>query len=282
MLASRSDQIRSAPFPTVAALRPSEGPQRSALVDKLSTSLTCVSLRTAARIVTSNSWQPQWATAVTSNERAWWKLGTKSFQEHNAIISKHLNTTGPRGVSLRTDGSLNVMKVATPRDPASGAGVLTRFDRFIFQTWWKRRLKAPSLQHYRTRNRTACDCWDQRYGDLKLRPCQITGNTWIIAATRPIDWHRPHTLKDLGVEMCRECGLAKFNAVGKHALKVSNTPFRARAGNRRKQTGLALRATQNMESWQLTQKISDSTCKLCYSKTQVTEHQCTDTSRNLS
>ena len=63
--------------------------------------------------------------------------------------------------------------------------------------------------------------------------------------------------------------------------KVSNTPFRARAGNRRKQTGLALRPTQNMESWQLTQKISDSTCKLCYSQTQVTEHQCTDTSRNL-
>ena len=30
--------------------------------------------------------------------------------------------------------------------------------------------------------------------------------------------------------------------------KVSNTPFRARAGNRRKQTGLALRPTQNMES----------------------------------
>ena len=43
--------------------------------------------------------------------------------------------------------------------------------------------------------------------------------------------------------------------------KVSNTPFRARAGNRWKQTGLALRPTQNMESWQLTQKISDSTVK---------------------
>ena len=44
--------------------------------------------------------------------------------------------------------------------------------------------------------------------------------------------------------------------------KVSNTPFRARACNRRKQTGLALRPTdcQNQESWHLTQKINDSTC----------------------
>ena len=42
-----------------------------------------------------------------------------------------------------------------------------------------------------------------------------------------------------------------------------------------KQIGLALRPTQNMESCQLTQKISDSTCKLCYSQTQVTERHAT-------
>ena len=38
---------------------------------------------------------------------------------------------------------------------------------------------------------------------------------------------------------------------------------------------LHLRPTQNMESWQLTQEISDSTCKLCYSITQVTERHAT-------
>ena len=62
--------------------------------------------------------------------------------------------------------------------------------------------------------------------------------------------------------------------------KVSTTPFRARAGNRRKHTGLAFRPTQNQESWQLTQKINDSTCNLYYSQTEVTKRHAIECSQN--